>query len=75
MLITDIEMPKMDGLTLCRTLKQDPVLGGIYVVMFSSLINDQMKAKCRKVNAENWVTKPETSELVKILDDRCSPHQ
>ncbi len=73
-LITDIEMPKMDGLTLCRTIKQDPVLENLYVVMFSSLINDQMKAKCQKVKAENWVTKPETSELVKILDNRCNPN-
>ena len=73
-LITDIEMPKMDGLSLCRTIKQDPSLKTLYVVMFSSLINDQMQAKCRKVKAENWVTKPETSELVKILDNRCTPH-
>jgi len=72
-LITDIEMPKMDGLTLCRTIKQDPVLKGIYVVMFSSLINKQMEAKCQKVKAENWVTKPETTELIKMLDKRCRP--
>lgn len=72
-LITDIEMPKMDGLTLCRKIKQDPVLKDIYVVMFSSLINKQMKAKCQKVQAENYVTKPETNELIKMLDKRCCP--
>lgn len=72
-LITDIEMPKMDGLTLCRHVKQDPVLKDIYVIIFSSLINKQMKAKCHKVKADNYVTKPETTELIKMLDKRCRP--
>ena len=72
-LITDIEMPKMDGLTLCRRVKQSNSLKNIYVIMFSSLINKQMKAKCHKVQADNYVTKPETTELIKILDKRCRP--
>ncbi len=72
-LITDIEMPKMDGLTLCRRLKRDSVLKDMYVIMFSSLINKQMKAKCHKVQADNYVTKPETTELIKMLDKRCCP--
>lgn len=72
-LITDIEMPKMDGLTLCRQVKQDPQLKDIHVIMFSSLINKQMKAKCHKVQADNYVTKPETTELIKMLDKRCRP--
>ncbi len=72
-LITDIEMPKMDGLTLCRKIKQNPVLKDMYVVMFSSLINKQMTAKCHKVNADNYITKPETTELIKMLDKRCRP--
>jgi two-component system chemotaxis response regulator CheV len=70
-LITDIEMPKMDGLTLCSKIKQDPLLNGIHVVMFSSLINDQMIEKCHAVLADNYVTKPEITRLVKILDKRC----
>ena len=72
-LITDIEMPKMDGLTLCRQIKQDAVLKDVYVVMFSSLINKQMIDKCKKVKADNYITKPETSELIKMLDKRCLP--
>lgn len=72
-LITDIEMPRMDGLTLCRKIKQDAVLKDVYVVMFSSLINDQMIAKCEKVLADNYVTKPETNDLVRMLDARCNP--
>ncbi len=70
-MLTDIEMPKMDGLTLCRNLKQDPDLKDIYVVMFSSLINTQMIHRCKKVNADNYVTKPETTQLIEILDEFC----
>jgi two-component system, chemotaxis family, chemotaxis protein CheV len=70
-LISDIEMPRMDGLTLCRSIKQDPDLNAIHVIMFSSLINSQMVAKCEKVNADNYVTKPETNQLIQILDGRC----
>jgi len=72
-LITDIEMPKMDGLTLCRKVKKDPQLKDLYVVMFSSLINKQMMAKCTKVNADSYISKPETTELIKMLDKRCRP--
>ena len=70
-LISDIEMPRMDGLTLCRSIKHDPDLSAIHVIMFSSLINSQMVAKCEKVNADGYVTKPETNQLIQILDARC----
>ena len=70
-MLTDIEMPKMDGLTLCRHLKQNSDLKDIYVIMFSSLINTQMIHKCNKVNADKYVTKPETAQLIEILDDLC----
>jgi two-component system chemotaxis response regulator CheV len=70
-LISDIEMPRMDGLTLCRSIKQDPDLNAIHVIMFSSIINSQMVSKCEKVNADGYVTKPETNQLIQILDSRC----
>ncbi len=70
-LISDIEMPRMDGLTLCRSIKNDPDLSAIHVIMFSSLINSQMVAKCEKVYADNYVTKPATNQLIQLLDGRC----
>ncbi|MFH1842196.1 MAG: chemotaxis protein CheV [bacterium] len=67
--VTDIEMPKMDGLTLCKNIKE--ILGGKHlpVVMFSSLINEQMAAKCPSVGADIWISKPQFAQLVKIIDD------
>ena len=68
LLITDIEMPKMDGLTLCRKVKEDPVLKDVIVVLFSSLINEQMAAKCDSVGADGYATKPEIPKLVGMMD-------
>ncbi|MBN2280852.1 MAG: chemotaxis protein CheV [Candidatus Marinimicrobia bacterium] len=70
-LISDIEMPEMDGLTLCKNLKNDPDLGKIHITMFSSLINRQMIEKCKSVGADNYVTKPEVNRLIHILDTFC----
>lgn len=68
LLITDIEMPRMDGLTLCKLIKDDPVLKDVKVLLFSSLINDQMAAKCDFVGADGYATKPEIPYLVEIMD-------
>lgn len=67
-LITDIEMPEMDGLTLCKNVKTDPIAKTAPVVMFSSLITDQMAAKCRSVGSDACCTKPQTAELVGYVD-------
>ncbi len=67
--ISDIEMPQMDGLTFCKKIKENVDLKNIKVVMFSSLINDQMIEKCRTVHADSYVAKPQTNELVGILDE------
>ncbi|WP_321495997.1 chemotaxis protein [uncultured Desulfobacter sp.] len=70
-LISDIEMPQMDGLTLCKNVKQNSNLKNIFTIMFSSLINKQMIAKCNAVKADNYVTKPETNQLIQLLDELC----
>jgi len=68
LLITDIEMPKMDGLTLCKKVKNDPLLKGLKVILFSSLINEQMSAKCDLVGADGYATKPQIPYLVEMID-------
>ncbi len=68
LLITDIEMPKMDGLTLCKKVKDDAALKDVVVVLFSSLINEQMAAKCDSVGADGYATKPEIPKLVDMMD-------
>ena len=73
-IITDIEMPQMDGLTLCKKCKRELNLL-TPVVLFSSLINDQMARKCESVGADNYVSKPEIEKLIAILDRHCLDDQ
>ena len=70
-IVSDIEMPRMDGLTLCRKIKGDAGLKQIPFIIFSSLINEQMVLKCKSVGADSYITKPETNKLVSILDEIC----
>ena len=68
LLITDIEMPQMDGLTLTRKVKEDEVLKRLPVIIFSSLINDQMRAKGEALGADVQLSKPEIGLLVNEID-------
>ncbi|MDQ8203821.1 chemotaxis protein [Pelagicoccus sp. SDUM812003] len=67
LILTDIEMPVMDGLTFCKRVKQELALE-TPVIVFSSLINDQMIAKCKAVGANGWGTKPKVNLIVNIID-------
>ena len=58
-LITDIEMPNLDGLTLCRYIKEDHILKDIPVAMFSSLISSSLAHKCESVGADAQFAKPD----------------
>ena len=66
--ITDIEMPKMDGHRLLKLIRDDQVLRGLPVLLFSSLINDEMRSKGEMLGATGQITKPEMNELVNFLD-------
>ena len=67
-LITDIEMPKMDGHRLTKLVKSDPVLAAVPVIIFSSLIDENMQKKCVEVGADAQLSKPEIEKLVDLVD-------
>ncbi len=69
LVVSDIEMPQMDGLTLCKNIKAGLGLKKVPVIIFSSLINEQMIQKCREVEANGYTTKPQINELVRLLDE------
>ena len=68
LLITDIEMPQMDGLTLTRNVKEDEVLKRLPVIIFSSLITDDLRHKGESVGADAQLSKPEIEELIGVVD-------
>lgn len=67
-IITDIEMPLMDGHRLTKLIKSDEVLRKIPVIIFSSLINDEMKVKGKDLGADAQLSKPEIGLLVEEID-------
>ena len=65
LVITDIEMPEMDGHALTRKIKGDPVLKQLPVVLFSSLITDTMRHRGREAGADYQISKPDLPNLTK----------
>lgn len=66
--ITDIEMPKMDGHRLLKLIREDESLRSVPVILFSSLINEEMRSKGEMLGATGQIAKPEMNELVDFLD-------
>jgi len=66
--ITDIEMPIMDGHRLTKLIKDDDETKDIPVIIFSSLVNDEMKRKGEALGANAQLSKPEIANLVKVID-------
>ncbi|MEY8525258.1 chemotaxis signal transduction protein CheV [bacterium 1XD8-76] len=68
-IITDIEMPLMDGHRLTKLVKDDPETADIPIIIFSSLVNDEMKRKGEALGANAQLSKPEIGNLVRIIDE------
>jgi two-component system chemotaxis response regulator CheV len=67
--ISDIEMPRMDGLRLTKEIKGDARLAGVPVVLFSSLITEENRKKGEQVGADRQLSKPELPDLVRLVDE------
>ena len=68
-IITDIEMPIMDGHRFTKLVKSDEKMCKIPVVIFSSLINEEMRKKGEQLGADRQLTKPEIGSLVGAIDE------
>ena len=68
-IITDIEMPLMDGHRLTKLVKSDDDTKDIPIVIFSSLVNDDMKRKGEALGANAQLSKPEIGNLVRVVDE------
>ena len=67
-IITDIEMPLMDGHRLTKLVKSDDILKEIPLIIFSSLVNEEMRRKGEALGADAQLTKPEIGNLVAAID-------
>lgn len=70
LMVTDIEMPRMDGLHLIQKIKDDYKLKELPCVAFSSIISNEIVVQCRKVGADGEISKPEINRLVLLVDSK-----
>lgn len=69
LIITDIEMPQMDGHRLTKLVKDSSAFAHIPVVIFSSLVNEEMRRKGESLGADAQLSKPEIGHLVEAIDE------
>ena len=67
MIISDIEMPEMDGYTLTNRIKQDPRLSNLTVLLHSSLSGIFNEAMVKKVGANYFLAKYDADELARVV--------
>lgn len=68
-IITDVEMPVMDGMQLCKFIKEDSAYDHIPVLIFSSLVDEAMKKKCEAVKADRAFSKPEIGNVIEYIHE------
>ena len=68
LIITDIEMPQMDGHRLTKLVKSHERFKEIPLIIFSSLISEEMRLKGKELGADEQLTKPEIGRLVSVMD-------
>ncbi|QJB58190.1 chemotaxis protein [Pseudodesulfovibrio sp. zrk46] len=72
--VSDIEMPMMDGHHLTKKIKEDPVLRDLPVILFSSLITDKLRHRGETVGADDQISKPEITYLAqraaRLIEER-----
>ena len=69
MIVSDVEMPKMDGHRLLKLVRENERLHEVPFVLFSSLISEEMKLKGEQLGASGQISKPEISQLIGLLDN------
>ncbi|SDB08425.1 two-component system, chemotaxis family, response regulator CheV [Pseudobutyrivibrio sp. YE44] len=75
LIITDIEMPLMDGHRLCKLVKENDTMKNIPLIIFSSLINDEIRRKGESLGADAQLTKPEIGKLISVVDELVAKYE
>lgn len=73
-IVSDIEMPLMDGFSLTKNAKEDPVTGSLPVILYSSIITDELRHKGESVKADEQISKPDLDRMaqkaIKLIEER-----
>ncbi len=66
--VTDVEMPRMDGMHLVKRMRDSDAYHSTPIVMFSSLMSDDNRSKALALGANDTITKPEIGKMVAMMD-------
>ncbi|KQM33023.1 response regulator [Agrobacterium cavarae] len=68
LIVTDLNMPNMNGLEMIEALRQSPAHTGVPIIFLTTESDADMKARAKAAGATGWVTKPfDPENLVKIV--------
>jgi two-component system chemotaxis response regulator CheY len=68
LVLTDQNMPKMDGLTLIKSLRGLPEYAKVPILMLTTESSDEMKSKGRAAGANGWLVKPfDPQRLIEVV--------
>jgi two-component system chemotaxis response regulator CheY len=69
LVITDLNMPEMDGLTMIRALRKKPAYTGVPILFLTTESDATIKSQAKAAGATGWITKPfAADQLSKIVD-------
>ncbi len=71
LILLDIMMPEIDGYTVLKRLKADPILRKIPVIMISAIEEMDSVMQCMEIGADDYLTKPFDPEMLKAAVNRC----
>ena len=67
MIVTDLNMPNMDGLSMIRELRKQPAQAGVPIIFLTTESDPEMKNQAKAAGATGWLTKPfDPENLVKV---------
>jgi len=68
LVITDLNMPVMNGMELIRALRKQPTLTGLPIVFLTTESNDTLKQEAKGAGATGWITKPfKPEQLLEVV--------
>ena len=70
LVLTDIEMPRMDGLEFIHMVKEHPALSKLPCVVFSGSLIDDLPGKCQAIGADGLISKEDIEHLIAMLDSK-----
>ena len=68
-IVTDLEMPEIDGAYLVKFLRELPEFDSVPIVVFSSMASEANKRKLYSIGANKFLGKPELTKLIDVMDE------